>query len=278
MTIAAIEPTGTQNAMNGGLSPSSVPLESLRAENPATVCWLVVFLLGGLLAMSNSIADPDLWGHVQYGREVLANGELHRTTTWSYAVENYPWINHEVIAELLLAATYNLGGQWGLLLLKSSLGILLLAIPVAVARREGAGLMTALTVVLIISFLTAFHWHLRPHMLSYLCVAVMFGLLTRGIPSVVRERCVVAPADQRRLWLIPPLLIFWVNSHGGYLAGCALLTAWLSLDVADAWLTRHPQARSLTLHRTGLLVVCLAATLINPYGIGLHRWMLSSLG
>ena len=50
--------------------------------------WLAVFLMFGLFVMSRSSADPDLWGHVTYGREVIRDGHLHDTTTWSYAVDD----------------------------------------------------------------------------------------------------------------------------------------------------------------------------------------------
>ncbi len=51
-------------------------------------------LLTCLLAMSHHKADPDFWGHVQYGRDVIQDG-LPETTTYSYTTQDYRWINHE---------------------------------------------------------------------------------------------------------------------------------------------------------------------------------------
>ena len=59
------------------------------------------------VALSLNVADPDLWGHVQYGRDALAHG-LPATTTYSYIAEGYPWINHEIVAEYALA----IGADW----------------------------------------------------------------------------------------------------------------------------------------------------------------------
>ncbi len=117
-----------------------------RVGRYSRVVWLTAIVLAGLLVMSRSKADPDLWGHVQYGKEVIYDGHLHSTTTWSYAVQGYRWINHENVAELLFAAADTAGGQTGLLLLKSVLTILLLGLPLCYARRCGAGLATSAVV------------------------------------------------------------------------------------------------------------------------------------
>ena len=103
---------------------------SSKTASWSHVLWLTVFLMFGLVSMSHSHADPDLWGHVTYGKEVLRDGHLHDTTTWSYAVEDFRWINHENIAELMVAAADNLGGQTALLLVKSLLTLILLGLPV----------------------------------------------------------------------------------------------------------------------------------------------------
>jgi hypothetical protein len=59
-------------------------------------------LLTCAVAVSPNLPDPDLWGHVQYGRDLMVDG-LPATTTYSYSAIGYRWINHENLAELLLA-------------------------------------------------------------------------------------------------------------------------------------------------------------------------------
>ena len=81
-------------------APDPVGSEQRKASI-AEVLWLTVFVMFGLFVMSRSGADPDLWGHVTYGKEVLRDGHLHETTTWSYAVNDFRWVNHENIAELM---------------------------------------------------------------------------------------------------------------------------------------------------------------------------------
>src|SRR3954454_10539346 len=86
------------------------------------------------VALSLNVADPDLWGHVQYGRDTLAHG-LARTTTYSYIAEGYPWINHEIIAELALAIIADCLGGAGLLIVKCALGLAVIGAILWRARR-----------------------------------------------------------------------------------------------------------------------------------------------
>lgn len=227
--------------------------------------------------MSRNVADPDLWGHVTYGREVLRDGHLHESTTWSYSVDDFRWINHENIAELMMATADSFGGQAALLLVKSVLTVFLLGLPLFVARKNGAGLLTCLAIVVLLSSNISFHWLIRPHMLSYTCGTILFFLLAMFLPGAVAARS-SDRSFSRWLWLIPVLMCFWTNSHGGYLAGLAILAAWLGLDAAELLFRKDSRFAPTVRHHAALFLVSAAACLINPYGLELHQWILSSLG
>ena len=79
-------------------------------------------MLSSAVALSLNVADPDLWGHVQYGRDAIAHG-LPATTTYSYVAKGYPWINHEIVAEYALAIIADGLGGPGLLIIKCLLGV-----------------------------------------------------------------------------------------------------------------------------------------------------------
>ncbi len=253
---------------------SEQPLRSLSLRK---VLWLSVFVLFGLVIMSRSKADPDLWGHVTYGKEVIRDGHLHATTTWSYAVDNFRWVNHENIAELMLAAADNFAGQTGLLFLKSLLTLIVLGLPIWAAAKRGAGLLTCFIIVVMLAFNISFHWLVRPHMLSYACGAGLMAILATSLSGAVTTR-EAGRCSSRWLWLIPPLMCFWTNSHGGYLAGLAILTAWLGFDALELLLRRDDRFWPTVKRHALLYTATLAACLLNPYGLELHTWMLSSLG
>lgn len=276
ISCAAMPSDSLSRPLNADSAAETVPSPPAR-NSWRDVLWLAVFLMFGLVVMSRSKADPDLWGHVTYGKEVLRDGHLHETTTWSYAVDEFRWVNHENIAELLMASVDGFAGQTGLLLLKSLLTLIVLGLPVAVARRHGAGLLTCAAIVVLLSFNTSFHWLVRPHMLSYACGVGLMAILATWLPGGVTRR-----SDQQHfskwLWLIPPLMCFWTNSHGGYLAGGAILAAWLGLDALELLLRSDSRFWPTVRHHAVLFIATVMACMINPYGLELHTWMLSSLG
>src|SRR5258706_9382817 len=121
------EETGCRNAATEGKevnpttsSPAADWIAAIRSGDFAV--WLdrgifLAVLLASGVALSLNVADPDLWGHVQYGRDALAHG-LSATTTYSYVANGYPWINHEIVAELAMATVANWFGGPGLLIVK----------------------------------------------------------------------------------------------------------------------------------------------------------------
>ena len=261
-------------------SPSSSTCASNTSDSKSqwrSVLWLCVFVMFGLVVMSRSKADPDLWGHVTYGKEVIRDGHLHDTTTWSYAVDDFRWVNHENIAELLMATADLAGGQTALLLVKSLLTLIVLGLPLWAARKTGAGLLTCFAVVVMLSFNISFHWLVRPHMLSYACGVGLLCILATTLPGAIAARR-EGLNFSKWIWLIAPLMCFWTNSHGGYLAGMAILAAWLGLDALELLLRKDDRFWPTVRHHAMLYSATVAACMVNPYGLELHTWMLSSLG
>src|SRR5688572_20427679 len=84
------------------------PGEVTQAATAASNRWLergffAALLLACAIALSPNTVDPDLWGHVQYAEDALAEGTLHRKATHTYTAVGYPWVNHENLSEFALA-------------------------------------------------------------------------------------------------------------------------------------------------------------------------------
>ncbi len=74
--------------------------------------WLVVALL-----VSGVAGDPDFWGHLRFGLDILAQRQLTAVDPYSFT-QDVPWVNHEWLSELLMAAAFETAGFSGMLLLK----------------------------------------------------------------------------------------------------------------------------------------------------------------
>ncbi len=68
-------------------------------------------------------ADVDLWGHLKFGQDILREGSLPRTDSYSYTAPGSQWINHEWLMEVLFYTIFLAAGSPGLVLFKLVLGL-----------------------------------------------------------------------------------------------------------------------------------------------------------
>lgn len=97
---------------------------------------LAAILLTAPYATSINVADPEPWVHVQYGQDVLADGKIHETTTYSFTAVGFRWINHENLAELSFATIVNWMGPVGLLVFKFLLSVLVFSLVLVHSTRQ----------------------------------------------------------------------------------------------------------------------------------------------
>src|SRR4051794_39453864 len=88
----------------------------------AQLLLVVVVLVAGVAIYTQRQADPDLWGHLRYGRFFAENGPGDHADPFSYVSAGQHWQAHEWLAQWLLWQAYALGGAFGLLMLKWLVG------------------------------------------------------------------------------------------------------------------------------------------------------------
>lgn len=259
---------------------------------------LLAVLLTAAYATSINVADPDLWGHVQYGQDVIEDGRIHETTTYSFTAVGFRWINHENLAELTFATIVDTIGPVGLLVFKFSLSLLVFGLMIWRANRQQVHLLVIAASVLLVANAISYFWSIRPQLLTFTYFTLMVALLnycfagwsgrwqlTRSTPDeLARYRAGqwrpldYSSARLKCLWLGPILFFLWANSHGGFVAGVAIYVAYLGLRSIEAWRRLGPHGWGLIRRFALMSTVAVLATLINPYGPGLHGWLLQSLG
>ena len=239
--------------------------------DPVARAMRAVLLVGCLVVVSMShYSDTDLWGHVRYGQDVLATGTLPATATHTYTAVGYPWINHENLAEIVLAWIAIHLGMAGMTAFSTLLSLLVLVLMERNATRQGVGFLVQSLVILLATCAMGPGWGFRPQVFTY----TLFALLL-----VILERCFRDPErpEARVLWLAPPLFVLWVNAHGGFLAGLAVLALYLGCRAVVALWRRGRdglgEARTYAL----VLAACALATLFNPYGPRLLAWIAADL-
>lgn len=204
--------------------------------------------------ISGTTGDPDLWGHVRFGQDMLEHGAIRLPDPYSFTSDQ-PWINHEWLAELLMALAFNQLGPAGLNLLRIAVIAGVLAAVWSASRGIGDRRSVMLIAAAALGIYLRVH-PVRPQMFSILMFAWLLTLLKR--------------TDDRRslrplVW-IPAVMAAWVNLHGGWVVGIGFFVFWSLVR----GLTNRDERAAIA----GAVGAALGATLINPYGL----WMWYFLG
>lgn len=260
-------------------------------------CLIVALtVLVSALAMSPSVADPDLWGHVQFGREFLETGQLEETTSFSFTAEGYRWINHENLSEIVMAWTVDHIGVAGLLWGKLLLSLFAIGSILYFNFRAGVGLIANCALTILVASNLGYHWSFRPQVASFFLFTLLVillqvsftgwrdnwhlkwfrpGWLTRGESN---DDIDYSWIRARLLWLSPLIFVVWANSHGGYVAGICIFVVYLGCRAVEALSTFWPSGWGLVRRLLLMSLVGALATLLNPYSYRLPLWLLESLG
>jgi len=236
---------------------------------------LTLLALGCAIPFSLNLVDPDLWGHVRYGQDWLAAGEMPRTATHTFTAVDHPWVNHENAAELLFALGYEHIGIYGMLVAKCLLGMAVMGAMAWLACGKGVPAISVwtLSLLLISANLQAF-FPMRPQLLSFALCTVALVCLDRAFPDWPACREV----RFRWLWPLPAIFIGWVNSHGGFVAGLCIVGALLAGRMIELAVRDGRGSLSTQVHLAAIGLACLAATVVNPYGLGMHEWLWQAWG
>jgi hypothetical protein len=180
-----------------------------------------------------------------------------------------PWFAWEWGWDVLFALIHRTAGLAGVgfatVLLLGAIGVLLYKLVLQACGNDVLSFgVTALGLCG-----SSIHWLARPHLFSWLFLLGYLHL----IPSVQSGSKVAFAA-------LPILMLLWVNLHGAFFVGVALLVATAGGDALEALLVRGQSLRT-AYHRERRLLVCaalcFAATFVNPYTWRLHRHLFEYL-
>ena len=198
-----------------------------------------------------------------------------------------PWFAWEWSYDVLVGWLDTEAGLNGVVLFTALILALVFAWAFRLLLRRGANVLVSLVLVLLAASASMIHFLARPHVVSWLFTLAWFWILD----SWEKDSLDPAPASNpdssahlkiRRglpLWLLPLLMLVWVNVHGGFLVGFILLAIyWISAAwqwfrlkddrFEDALEKIRAGQRIRALALTG--VVSMAVTFANPYGFRLH--------
>lgn len=209
-------------------------LRLLKTRFARQITWSIAALLlfGLFFYISRTGIDPDFGWHLKSGQYIFAHG-LPKTDIFTFTAPQFHWVNHEWLSDVITAKLYGLGGY-------------------ATVAAFFAGLWTTsvlitsrklnLFVLLIAASALSSYVGIRPVVWSLLFIVILIRLVESNW--------------RYTNYVLPLLFLAWANLHGGWLLGLALLMIYkfiLQKDVSQL-----------------IILLCLSAILINPYGAMLY--------
>ncbi len=229
---------------------ASLPGYSLLRSSPAFVVLAIA------IGCANNFADPDLWMHITVGERILRTGHIPMHDLYSYSAVGLPWRNHEWLAQVIFAVSYDALGVFGLKLVKLvCTAITVVAVAVGLSRTA-ASLAVQRLVLLAAAAGLMDEIQFRPQLFTFAMLSILIAMLATEIYQ-----------GSARLWPLVPAFALWANLHGGYVAGLAALAIVSGVVAVGEFLAERKITRAWSI--AAVTVGCAAATLLNPLGMGL---------
>jgi tetratricopeptide (TPR) repeat protein len=211
--------------------------------------FILLVLLSALCAGLHTVADYDMGWQLATGRYVVQHHQIPRTDVLSFSSAGKAWA-YPPFAGVLLYLTYCAFGYAGL---SWFCALACLAVVAYLVRRGDTG--SAVLAMLAVQSIAA-----RTAPRADLFSTVFFALFLGELWAYHR-------GEGSRPWLLPVVMLFWVNLHPGFIAGLGAIGAYLLVEVSDLLFAERRQAVLLRLRKVWpWLAASGVATLVNPWG------------
>jgi hypothetical protein len=222
-------------------------------------------LIAIMITDSVRAADPDLYGHLRFGQQILMTRQVPRVDTYSYSAVGLRWISHEWLSDVLIAWFYIHGGVVGLKLMKLGCTAAIVLLLLNAMRETGASAVTQIFIMLLAGIRLSAQMQFRPQIFTYLLLAAILMLLTR---DNFRGRA--------NLWITVPMFALWANLHGGFVIGLGVMGLYTIVRGGQEIAAGRGPARFF--HLAAVTSACIVATLLTPYGAGSWLSVLHTIG
>ncbi len=233
---------------------------------------LILLILRPLLT---AIPPNDFWWHMATGREIVQTGAIPLVDSFSYTRAGEPFFNQSWLAQVLLFTLYQLGGIALILIVQSLVIGLAYGLLLRLCVRLSGLLRLSVVLLLLATMPLSFdNWSVRPQ--SY-----VFPLFVGFLTILTEYRL----GYSKLLWLLPLLMLLWVNMHGSFVLGLVLI----GLTFVGMFLERFRQRGGSAKEQesegaadlSSLIVwgaVTALAVLVNPQGLNVLGYVRNLLG
>jgi len=221
--------------------------------------FLVVFIACFTASGSFLLGDGDTGYHIRAGEIILKDLSVPRQDPFSFITPPLPWTAHEWLSEVLMAIVHKALGIPGIvvsfaLLLSTTYWLLFRWI-----RSRRRNILMDLLVMVLVVLSSRIHWLARPHVFSLFLVVLLYQIL------------ILHQEDRGNyLYVIPPMMLLWVNLHGGFIVGFLFIGIFLSGHFLGYFASKGEERPVSATKGKQLSLVFAASVLaacVNPFGV-----------
>ena len=227
--------------------------------------FITVFLFGMMLG-PRFIGDGDTGRHIVVGKIIVTEQYIPVIDVFSHTKSGLLLTTTEWLSEAVFAIAYLAMGLNGVVLLSAILIGVTFALVFHDTFQNNRSFIFSFGLILLIAFATLFHWLARPHLFSWLMLAIWLPRMDQ-----------LARGDTRNVWQFPLLMLLWANLHGGFILGILVCAAYLA-----GWLVEYLRKEAVSVNAFKNLLIAgvlsLLVTLINPSGMGLWKNVFGHVG
>ena len=177
---------------------------------------------------------------------------------FSFITPSLPWTAHEWLSEVIMAMVHRSFGLTGIVIFFSFIISLVYYLLFKIFRKNKHDIMSVVFIVILVVTASMIHWLARPHIFSLLLMVIWYYLLDEYQYN-----------HKNHLYFFPPMMLLWVNLHGGFLTGFILLGIYLfgnSVKLINSQGVERDDYKKKVRLLGVTAIACLLVFLINPYG------------
>jgi hypothetical protein len=195
------------------------------------------------------------------GETILESGKIPVRSLASYTAATDPMVGHAWLSEVVFATLFRIGGLALIAIVTSVIVGLTHALIARFLRSRGADARLSLIGAVLSFAVASIHWLARPHLFSIFGAALTLFLLE---------------SKRKRYWIVGPLFVLWTNLHGASVYGIMMICIYVLGDLVELAMKHGARDETLSrIRRNGLYAaIALISTLVNPFGLSLHREVL----
>lgn len=213
--------------------------------------YIISFLFIFSLALIHNTIDMDYWARILQGNAFWQLGHILKQDPFSYT-PTHLWLDHEWGSSIIFSFIQNHFGYLGIIFFRTFLvwGIFALIFETIKLREEKVNYFTNIVYFVVATFAlqTLTMSCLRCHFFTFFFFSLFIYLL-----EYIRKY-----AKYKLLILFPLIMTFWVNVHGGCVAGLGLLFMYALGEFIN-----KKEFKSYIF----AMIACVAVMFINPYGL-----------